>query len=405
VKLLVFGHNDWWTWERQGFCTRAAALVRALAARAEVQRVLVVDALGPRGAAARPEGASRDEVCEVAPKIAAVRFSAPLRVPLSWHAGRRLTEILAGPGLRRRVRRALGRDDGATVLWVSDPQLVRFAATCDHDLFVFDAIDDWREHWWVDRAAVDAGYRYAGRRADLVTAVTAEMVHRLGAGERGMVVPNAVDGALWREPHAAAAGFPALRRPLVAYVGMIQERLDLGLLAGVATRLPEVSFALAGTVLLRGVADSSARALTAADIWAAAGVAGPAPDNVTYVGPVAHGDLPAWLAGCDATIVPHVHDRMTSSMDPLKIYEYLAAGLPVVSTVPVSSRPVSRLVRIADGVEGFSQALREELDGDDADRRAARRAALGAETWARRAGEVAGTLTRLLDDASPETTA
>ena len=404
MKLLVFGHNDWWTWERRGFCTRAAALVRALAARAEVERVFVVDALGPRGAAARPEGACRDEICEVAPKIAAVRFSAPLRVPLSWHAGRRLTEILAGPGLRRRVRRAVG-ETGRTVLWVSDPQLVRFAATCDHDLFVFDAIDDWREHWWVDRVAVDSGYRYAGQRADLVTAVTAEMVHRLGAGERGMVVPNAVEGALWRRPQGDAAGFPELRGPVVAYVGMIQERLDLGLLSGVAARLPEVSFALAGTVLLRGVPDSPAGALTAADIWAAAGVAGPAPDNVTYVGPVAHGDLPAWLAKCDATIVPHVHDRMTSSMDPLKIYEYLAAGLPVVSTVPVSSRPVAKLVRIADGVEGFSRALREELDGDDAERRAARRAALSAETWSQRAGEVALTLTRLMNDAPPEAAA
>ena len=209
-----------------------------------------------------------------------------------------------------------------------------------------------------------------------------------------MVVANAVDGAAWRDVAPAGDAFAGLRRPVVTYVGMIQERLDLALLSGVARRLPEVSFVLAGKVLLRGAPDSPARALTVADIWTAAGVADPAPDNVTYVGPVAHRDLPAWLAGCDATIVPHVHDRMTSSMDPLKIYEYLAAGRPVVSTVTVSSRPVARLVRIADGVEGFAEALREELAGDSAERRAARRATLGAETWEHRAGEVAAALTQ-----------
>ena len=162
MKLIVFGHNDWWTWEKQDFCTRAAALVRSLAARDEVERVLVVDSLGRRGASARPRSDRGDGVCEVAPKIVAVPFRVPLRVPLSWHVGRRANEVLVGRSLRRRILDALG-GKGPTVLWVSDPQLIRLAVTCDHDLFVFDAIDDWREHWWVDHRAVANGYRHAGR--------------------------------------------------------------------------------------------------------------------------------------------------------------------------------------------------------------------------------------------------
>jgi glycosyltransferase involved in cell wall biosynthesis len=75
-------------------------------------------------------------------------------------------------------------------------------------------------------------------------------------------------------------------------------------------------------------------------------------------------------------------------MDPLKLYEYLAAGLPVVSTVASPNPALSGEVRTARGAEAFALALREELAADGPERRAARRRAVAGETWAARADRV-----------------
>lgn len=391
MRLLVFGHNDWWTWEQQGFCTRAAALARALADRDEIDHVFVVDTPGLRSRGARPPDRSREAASPVAAKITAVGLRFPLPLPVSWHAGRRLNEMLCGPGLRRRVGVALP-GEGPVVLWVSDPQSVALGLSCAHDLFTFDAIDDWREHWWVDRRAVERGYGLAAAHADLVTAVTGEMLCRLGVGGTGTVIPNAVDAGLWAGTPSSVTLPAEYPRPVVAYVGSLQERLDVGLLDAVARRLPQVSFVLAGAILFATPTMFDEKRATVADIWRLAGRSGRPPANVHYAGRIDHAALPSWLAGCDATMVPHTRDRMTSSMDPLKIYEYLAAGRPLVSTLPPPNARLVPFVRCAQSETDFAAALNDELANDDDRRRAVRVAAARGETWTARAAEIVGLL-------------
>jgi glycosyltransferase involved in cell wall biosynthesis len=376
TRIVMFGHNDWWVWEGQGFCTRNAALARELAGREAVSEMLVVDSPRYRTRTHRPAEFRRDDLTVVSPGIRAVRYGYRLPLPSTWRAGRRLNERLGATGLTRRLgARAAGE---ATVLWVADPRLVEAALAVPHDAFVFDAIDDWRQHPWAGHAAVSRGYQLAARHADIVFAVHPRLLEILQPRGHAEVLYNAVDARPWTDarPTEELAG---LQRPLVGYAGKIQRRMDAALLAGAARLLPRSDFALLGSV-------SPAYRGELSDL-------GP---NVRLFGARPYQEAPAFVAACDVCMVPHLRNALTATMDPLKLYEYAAAGKPVVSTVASPNPALAEAVQIVAGPEAFAAAISAAAENDDEERRARRRRAVAGETWAARADRVLDALVGLL---------
>lgn len=144
------------------------------------------------------------------------------------------------------------------------------------------------------------------------------------------------------------AGVP---RPRIGFAGVIDERMDIGLLREVAQRHPGWQFVLLGPIVKIDPATL------------------PRFPNVHYLGQKAYGDLPAYMAHWDAAMLPFAHNDATRFISPTKTPEYLAAGRPVVST---SIRDVVRpygdlgLVRIADGPDAFAAALTCAIEQDQA---------------------------------------
>ena len=167
--------------------------------------------------------------------------------------------------------------------------------------------------------------------------------------------PSSVD-----VPHFAAARAPQeepedqkiLRSPRLGFYGVIDERMDLELIAGVAAARPDWSLVLIGPVA-KVDEESLPRAA-----------------NIHYLGGKTYAELPNYAAGWDVALLPFARNESTEFISPTKTPEYLAAGLPVVST---SIRDVKdpyealRLVRIADTVEDFvaacDAALNDPLGG------------------------------------------
>lgn len=180
----------------------------------------------------------------------------------------------------------------------------------------FDAVDDWREHpaFASLRGRIESGYRTLPR-VDVVTAVSGELAHRLRAdyGVDAVVVGNGVDLAAYSEPRPAPNGLPD--RPFAVYVGVVEERVDLDLLAAVAREMPVV---VAGPA--RQTYEAALRATGA-----------------TWLGPVPTELVPGLLQRAAVGLVPHRASSFTASMDPMKVLEYLAAGLPVVATPGITS--------------------------------------------------------------------
>ena len=137
------------------------------------------------------------------------------------------------------------------------------------------------------------GYEVAARRADVVFAVNPSLLESLRPAGHAEALFNAVDSRLWQaaRPATELAGLP---RPLVGYVGMIQQRLDAPLLAAVARLLPRVTFCLVGEVF-----DDYRASLSGL------------PANVHLLGSRPYAQVPGLVAGFDACIVPHLRDAMT----------------------------------------------------------------------------------------------
>lgn len=236
------------------------------------------------------------------------------------------------------ARRALGPPTQRVVLCatpLSAPLLRRLPA----ERTGFDAVDDWRAlpSMQAARRRVDAGYACL-RSVDAVTAVGDGLADRLrdDYGVSASVVGNGVDPP-GSGPSLVPGGLPA--GPFAVYVGTVQERVDLDLLSAAASVMPVV---VAGSAT-----DSYAKRLRALPLH--------------WLGPVPVQQIPGLLQAAAVGLLPHHRDGLTASMAPMKLLEYAAAGLPVVSTSVAGVEGVPRLV-VADVASDFSEAVRRVRD-------------------------------------------
>ena len=139
------------------------------------------------------------------------------------------------------------------------------------------------------------------------------------------------------EPEAQA-GLPG---PRLGYYGVIDERMDLTLIAHMADARPDWTFVFVGPVVKIPLEDLPQR------------------PNLHYLGQQSYADLPAFLGGWDVALMPFVIDETTRFISPTKTPEYLAGGRPVVST-PITDvkRHYGELagVHIAETAEAFVSA-------------------------------------------------
>jgi UDP-galactopyranose mutase len=135
--------------------------------------------------------------------------------------------------------------------------------------------------------------------------------------------------------------------PRLGFFGVIDERMDTQLVAGLAASRPDWHLVMLGPIVKIDPA------------------ALPRAANIHYLGPKSYDDLPSYLAGWDAALLPFARNDATRFISPTKTPEYLAAGKPVVSTsIHDVVRPYGQqgLARIADDVPGFVSACQAAMD-------------------------------------------
>jgi glycosyltransferase involved in cell wall biosynthesis len=151
-------------------------------------------------------------------------------------------------------------------------------------------------------------------------------------------VPNGADTDLFREMKDTPSPpiLDKLVRPRLGFVGHVQYWIDLGLIAYLAKRRPEWSFILIGPI--GPLADTNpVKGLP----------------NVHFIGRKPQAEIPALLAAMDVCLNPYHTGELANNCSPLKLYEYLAAGKPVVSTVMPEAAKFAEDVRIGVTYEAF----------------------------------------------------
>lgn len=174
-----------------------------------------------------------------------------------------------------------------------------------------------------------------------------------------VLVHNGVDAGRFARPADQPADLTRDDRPIVGYHGMISYWFDFDLLIGVARSRPDLRFVLVGPTDERA-ADQVARLLEV--------------ENIELLGERPSGDMPAFVQSFDVGTVWFEVNDLTRAVTPLKMYEYLAAGVPCVAT-PLPACIEEEQVLTASTVEEFSFALDRALAVSDREplRAAARR--------------------------------
>jgi glycosyltransferase involved in cell wall biosynthesis len=228
---------------------------------------------------------------------------------------------------------------GDRAAWLYTPMALPLAQALTPRVLVYDVMDDLASF----RGAppqLTLRQRQALKSADVVftggRSLQRSIVQR--RPEQTHCFPSGVD-----PDHYAPAA--ELRRPgprrVAGYVGVIDERLDLELVAELAAALPDWEIRMVGPVIK----------IDAASL--------PQAPNLTYPGSAPYGELPAVMAGFDVALMPFALNEATRSISPTKTLEYLAAGLPVVSTrVPDVISDFGELVDLQVDGAGFADACR-----------------------------------------------
>jgi glycosyltransferase involved in cell wall biosynthesis len=244
---------------------------------------------------------------------------------------------------------AAGLDPAGTIAWVC-PIVTGFADAAQKLRFrkiVVDLIDDQR-HWATTEdahTAMQAEYAATLRMADLVLTNSAGNRQRFASFRDDIVViPNGAEIDILTGSEPVPESLRGLQRPIIGYVGNLRDRIDWPLVQALAGRRPSWTFVFAGPIeenLLPGGIRMRA--------------------NVVFPGPIPYELSHNWMRAFDVAIIPHEPSGVTESMNPLKLYNYLAAGVPVVTTPVANIEDVADLVSVADSSDDFILAIEAKL--------------------------------------------
>jgi glycosyltransferase involved in cell wall biosynthesis len=194
----------------------------------------------------------------------------------------------------------------------------------------------------------------------------------------GYVVKNGVDIRMFSKTNGTAVINLSANRnnKVIGYVGTIDDRLDFMMLEKLAIANPQFDFHFIGRVIT-----SKAESLKALP-------------NVTCFGAVEPEKLPVMMQHFEAAIIPFVKNEFTRNIYPMKVNEYLAMGIPVVSTSFARFNDLANYLEIADDEHTFSEKLKGVICNNDEMKKQARKAKAHTNSWEQKSLEFENILMR-----------
>ena len=368
-SIICFAH-DW-----AGDPTSKTHIMRILS---EQNRILWVNSLGMRrpsvsGRDARRIAAKLRQVTQGMTRVSpTLHVVSPLVLPWPGVPGvDRVNATLLAASLGYFARRA-----GLTrpIVWTSVPSTVSLIGRLGESRVIYHCVDEYSAIPGAPRAAMRRMEAELVRRADLViTSADSLYQERRRLNPRTFFVSHAVDVAHFSRaldpgmaPPPDAADLP---HPVIGFFGLIAEWVDVDLIREIARRRPDWTIVLVGKAI---VDTASLRALA----------------NVKILGQKPYAMLPAYCRAFDVGLIPFRIDELTLNANPLKLREYLAAGLPVVSSDLPEVRKYADMVRLAAGVDGFVAAIEQALGERDEAAARTRVEAMKHESWEARVEEM-----------------
>jgi|GEM_PF-1005592 len=262
--------------------------------------------------------------------------------------------------------RLLGFRKNNTILWTFPPNkyIDDYINNIPHTHLIGHIVDNFLEHNdpWLKQAASHQ-YPLLIEKANLLI-VGSQFNKAFFSQNRNDVycIENAVDEDFIAEPSA----LPLTKdRPVtLGYIGTLSERTDHDLLSFIAKERPDWN------IIIAGKTEIALEALP----WT--GV-----DNIDYRGVLPYKSLPKLMATFDVCLIPHKDTTYSESMSPLKLFQYLASGRPIVSTNIEGINTFKHLIRVASSTNDFISEIENTLNTDTIEQSYLRINAAKAHTW------------------------
>lgn len=258
---------------------------------------------------------------------------------------------------------------GECVQWFYTPMMLDWADELKAAAVVYDCMDELSKFKFAPTELTELEHRLFGK-ADLVFTGGHSLYEAKKEQHRSVhEFPSSIDAAHFRQALLEREDLPDqadLARPRIGYAGVIDERIDLELVAHSADLRPDWSFVMIGPVVKIDPASLPQR------------------PNIRYLGMKDYKDLPLYFAGWDVGMMPFALNESTQYISPTKTPEYLAAGLPVVSTAITDVvRPYGELglVEIVSDAVDFVAAAETAIKQDKLERLRAVDTFLAERSW------------------------
>jgi teichuronic acid biosynthesis glycosyltransferase TuaH len=309
--IFVLYSRTWAALVAEGLSFSEARLAAALPEDPRVRHLLLVNPY--RSVAARVWRSVRPRYSKPPPREG-VHVHEPLRVRGADPADPRPATARYEASLRRAADR-LGLE--RPVVITANPLLAGFGAFDWAGPVTFYAWDDWTSDFKRPHLVPAFNESFAEIRAKRrrVCAVTEAGLERIGPTGPHAVIPNGIEPAEWRELDEPPDWFARLPRPRLLYIGSLDNRIDVEQVAEVAGAYP------GGSVVLVGPLQDEAHFVAVTEH----------PNVVIRAGLAPRSDVVRVICAAEACLIPHVGNRLTEAMSPLKLYEYLAGGRPVAA--------------------------------------------------------------------------
>lgn len=276
--------------------------------------------------------------------------------------------------LKFSIRKLRLRD---SILWATHPFAADFIGKLGENMVCYDKTEDFAyKHDWNSmlQRHMEKNDAKIIEKADLIFVQTKEILEKISAVKKNVfLVPNGVDISWFvNNTEKETININNISHPILGYSGNSSSRLDFELLKYILMRHPDWSLVLIGQLVPGADEFSLVKDLK----------------NIHFLGIKTYEELPLYLKKFDVCLIPHKIDKFTESQSPLKLFDYLAAGKPIVSTNIAGVRDFKNIVRIGHTKEDFVSLLEEVLTNDSKEEIEKRQAIASQNSWEKRVEEV-----------------
>ena len=310
-------------------------------------------------------------------------YGAPPWIPnIHWRP--RLNGLL-GAFRRLCFRRAIDRAlKPPRVLYLWDPAFEDCVGRFGEHLLCYHMYDNQLgfQEGEAGKSRVAASEACLVERADLLVSTNRSLAERYGRLDDAVICPPGVAGVFierLQRPSHRPVEMPAEGK-ILGYTGAIHEKIDFGCLELLASGHPKWHIVLIGLNRCRGQLASRFERLISRP-------------NVRYLGPRPWHQLPDYVRYFDVGLLPYYPTEVSKWCElPAKVFEYLAAGLPVVEMALPNADTLDGVIRLAYSPEEFVHFVEEAMEADSPEAQAGRKQMALANTWEKRAATVLGAI-------------